>query len=282
MNTILEGETLAVHTALCGELEGMLGKDGDRPDDSKTLAVVRQAEDWGFARYRQERALDLGHVMSLRKTQWELERVNTYPLSGSEAWDMLPTRDGGIAVGYYGGGLEMFTVDGPVKKILEDVRVQRISTLSDGRYIVRDSSTMLAMYTKDWEREFVIFSTAGGNYGGLCVDNHYNIYVGNHTGQRIAVFRPEGGVPIKQITSPGLSPQNIQHMNHSNMLVVTDAYTVKVIDEEGTVKHDVSKDDYTASIAVLQDDSIADSLEEGWSPYHRSLHTTAEVRQGRY
>ena len=40
-------------------------------------------------------------------------------------------------MGYYGGGVEMFTVDGPVKKILEDVEVERIATLSDGRYIIR-------------------------------------------------------------------------------------------------------------------------------------------------
>ena len=164
MKTILEGETLAVHTVLCGELENMLGKDGDGPDDSKTLAVARQAEDWGFARYRRERALDLGHVMSLRKTQWELERVNTYPLSGSTAWDIHPTRDGGMAVGYYGGGVEMFTVDGSVKKILEDVKVERIATLSDGRYIVRcrqarTKCTTLTMYSKDWKREPVTFHT---------------------------------------------------------------------------------------------------------------------------
>ena len=46
MKTILEGETLAVHTALCGELEDMLGKDS--PDDSETLAVARQAQRHGI------------------------------------------------------------------------------------------------------------------------------------------------------------------------------------------------------------------------------------------
>ena len=264
MKTILEGETLTVHTALCGELEDMLGKDGDRPDDSKTLAVARQAEDWGFARYRQERALDLGQVMSLRKTPWELERVNTYPLSGSNAGDIHPTRDGGMAVGYYRGGIEMFTIDGPVKKILQDVKVDRIATLSDGRYIIRSRqartmSTTLTLYIKDWKREPVIFHTPYGySTGGLCVDNHDNIYVGNTRvrDEKIAVFRPEGGAPIKEITSPGLNPWSIRHMNHSNLLVVTDQLTVRVIDGEGTVKHDVGKDGYGAIIAVLQDDNI--------------------------
>ena len=256
MKTILEGETLVVHTALCGELEDMLGKDG--PDDSKSLAVARQAQDWEFARNRRERALDLGQVM--RKTEWEIEKVNAYPLSESNVWDIHPTRDGGMAVGYYGhdgGGLEMFTVNGLVKKILQDVKVQRISTLSDGRYIIRSGiGSTLIMYTKDWKRESVTFRTPFGNIGGLCVDNYDNVYVGNYNDKKIVVFRPEGGASIKEITSPNLSPWYIRHMNHNNLLVVTDGTTVRVIDEEGTVKHDVSKDGYKASIAVLQDDSI--------------------------
>ena len=99
-------------------------------------------------------------------------------------------------------------------------------------------------------------NTARSVYGGLCVDNHYIIYAGHYNDNKIVVFRPEGGAPIKEITSPGLHPSFIRHTNRSNLLVVTDGYTVRVIDEEGTVKHDVSKDGYIARITVLQDDSI--------------------------
>ena len=166
-----------------------------------------------------------------------------------------------MAVGSSGGGLKMFTVDG--KKILQDVKVERIATLSDGRYIIRgrqSRNTTLTLYTKDWKKESVAFHTPYVNYGnyigGMCVDNHDNIYVGNFRDMKIAVFRPQGGAAIKQKTSPGLRPWYIRHMNHSNLLVVTDLYTVRVIDEEGTVKHDVSKDGYGARCALLQDDSI--------------------------
>ena len=251
VKTILEGETLAVHTALSGELRDNLGKDG--PDDSKTLAVARQAEDWEFTRYGRERALDLGHVMR----KWELEMIKTYPLSGSDAWDIHPTRDGGMAVGYYGGGLEMFTVVGRVKKILDDVKVQRISTLSDGRFIIRGGDgTTLTMYTKDWKQEPVTFHTPFGGTGGLCVDNLDNIYVGSRRDKKIPVFKPEGGAPIKEIFNLGFSPWYIRHMNDSKLLVVADRSTVRMIDEEGTVIHEVSKDYYYARIAVLQNDSI--------------------------
>ena len=251
--TILEGETLAVHTALCGELEDMLGKDG--PDDSKTLAVARQAEDMEFTRYRGRRELDLGHVM--RNTHWDLERVNIYRLSGNDVSDMLPAHDGGMVVGYWGGGLEIFTVNGPVKKILKDVNVFRISTLSDGRHIVRGGSgNTFNIYTNDWGGKSDTFKTPFSNTGGLCVDNHDNIYVGNYYDKKIAVFRPEGGAPIKEITSPGLEPMYMRHMAYSNLLVVTNRSTVRVIDEEGTVKHEVTIDGYCPCISLLHDDSI--------------------------
>ena len=253
MKTILEGKTLAVHTALCGELEDMLGKDG--LDDSKILAIAREAEDWEFTRYRRERALDLGQVM--RKTEWDLQRAKTYPLAKTNALDLLPRYDGGMIVGCYKGGLEMFTVSGQLEKVLGDVKVERISSLSDERYIVRaGKGTTLTMYTKDWKREAVTFRTPFDCTGGLCVDNHDNLYVGDFYGQKIVVFRPEGGAPIKEIASPGRGPWYIRHMNYSNQLVVTDRTTVRVIDEEGIVKHNISKEDYYASIAVLQDDSI--------------------------
>ena len=199
--------------------------------------------------------VDLGQV--IRKTKWELERVNTYPLAGENVRDLLPTRVSGMAVGYFGGGLQIFTVDCPLKKISVDVEGERISTLSDGRYIIRGGmGTTLTLYTKEWKRESVTFHTPFGELAGLCVDNHDNIYVGYYDSKKIAKFRPEGGAPIKEITSPGLSPWYIRHTNHSNLLVVTDGSTVRLIDEEGTVKHDVNKDGCLASIAVLQDDSI--------------------------
>ena len=114
------------------------------------------------------------------------------------------------------------------------------------------------MYTKDWKRESETFCTPFIFIAAMCVGNRDNIYVGNCNNKKIAVYRPDGhgGTAIHEITSLGLEPLYIRHMNHSNMLVVTDGSTVIVIDEEGTVKHDVSKDGYWVSIAVLQDDSI--------------------------
>ena len=156
MKTILEGETLAIHTTLCNELEDMLSK-GD-PDDSKPTAIAKQAEDVEFTRYRGEKELDLGNV---KKTMWKLEKVYEYPLSGRRnTWDVHPTQDGGAAVGgSNGGSIELFTDDGLQKAVLKESGIVRFCMMSNGRYVVLDIKKVITLYTPDWKLLPVKFNT---------------------------------------------------------------------------------------------------------------------------
>ena len=254
MKTILEGETLAVHTALCNELEDMLGRDG--PDDSKATAIAKQAEYVEFTRYRGEKELDLGHVK--RKIMWELEKLYKYPLSGNGAWDVQPTQDGGAAVGYgfINGGIQFFTDDGPQKAVLKESGMRRFCVMSNGRYVVLDSNKVIKLYTQHWNLLPVNFNThLCDNHSGLCVDKYDNIFVGNGKG-KITVFGPEGGAPIMEIPCHGFDPHFIQHMHHSKLLVVNAWGYVVVIDENGTVKCNINKDGYMARFTILEDDRI--------------------------
>ena len=253
MKTILEGETLAVHTALCNELEDMLSK-GD-PDDSKPTAIAKQAEDVEFTRYRGEKELDLGNV---KKTMWKLEKVYEYPLSGTTAWDVHPTQNGGAAVGYgfINGGIELFTDDGPQKAVLKESGMRRFCVMSNGHYVVLDRNKVIELYKPDSKLLPVKFNThLCDATQGLCVDKYDNIFVGNGA-SKITVFGPEGGAPIREIPCQCYSPLYIQHMHHSKLVVVNNTCQVTVIDENGTVKCDINKDGYSACFTVLQDDSI--------------------------
>ena len=256
IKTILEGETLAVHTALCNELEDMLSKDG--ADDSKPTSITKQAEDVEFTRYRGERELDLGNV---KKTMWELEKVHKYLLS-KQVWDVHPTQDGGAAVGYsLGGGIELFTDDGPQKTVMKESGNTRFCMMSNGRYVVLDNNKVIKLYTPDWKLLPVQFTShlCNANHG-LCVDPYDNIFVGNGIG-KITVFGPEGGAPTRDIRCHGFDPFFIRHMHHRKLLVVSDVLQVQVINENGTVKYAVNKDGCKARFTVLQDDSIL----IGWS-----------------
>ena len=252
MKTILEGETLAVHTTLCNELEDMCKK---RPDNSKPTAITKQAEDVEFTRYRGERELDLGHVK--RKTMWELEKVYEYPLSYNSTWDVHPTQDGGAAVGYgfLSGGIELFTDDGPQKTVLKESGITRFCLMSNGCYVVLDSNKVIKLYTQHWELLPIKFNThLGDAIHGLCVDKDDNIFVGDD--KEITVFGSEGGAPIREIPCHDYDPYYIQHMHHSKLLVIGNVNHVKVIDQNGTVKCEINKDGYSACFSVLQDDSI--------------------------
>ena len=254
IKTILEGETLAVHTTLCNELEDMLDREG--PDDSKPTAIIKQAEDVEFTRNRGENELNLGHVK--RKTMWELEKVYKYPLSWNSAWDVHPTQDGGAAVGYgYSSeGIELFIDDGPQKAVLKESGIKRFCVMSNGRYVVLDSNKVIKLYTQHWEILPVKFNThlCDANHG-LCVDKYDNIFVGNGK-DKIIVFGPEGGAPIREIPCHGCEPYFIQYMHHSKLLMVNEKGYVGVIDENGTIKYDIKKDGCTARFTVLRDDSI--------------------------
>ena len=73
---------------------------------------------------------------------------------------------------------------------------------------------------------------------------------------KITVFGPEGGAPIREIPCHGYDPYYIQHMHHSKLLVVNAWGYVVVIDENGTVKCNINKDGYMARFTILEDDRI--------------------------
>ena len=252
IKAILEGETLVVHNAICSDLGDMLA--ARVPDDSTPVALMKQAENVEFLKYQGERYL--GQVEM--NTLWELERVKTFPLSGNGGWEMHPTAEGGMVVGYFDGGFERFTLDGTQGTVLNHVKVVRFCSLRDGRYVIRDSNhTAIKLYSPHLTllpANFDInFRT---NSVGVCADKNDTIYVGNNDAKTIVVFRPEGGAPIREIPCHGFTPFYIRHMNRSNLLVLTDKCSVRVIDKEGTVKYEVAKQGYNARFAVLRDDSI--------------------------
>ena len=128
--------------------------------------------------------------------------------------------------------------------------------MSNGGYVVLNSNQVIKLYTQDWKLSPAKFNINSSDaYYGMCVDKYDNIFVGDGK-DKINVSGPEGGAPIREIPCHECNPIYIQHMHHSNLLVVNDFNKVQVIDENGSVKCDVKKDGYNACFTILQDDSI--------------------------
>ena len=271
--TILEGDKLTVHTAISCQLEGKLNKDG--PDNIGVMAVTRYVEDLELLRYRGVQELDIGQVM--RNTTWGLEKVHTYELSREDVSDLRPTLDRNMAVGYRKGGLDMFTVDGSQKTVLQDVKVKFVSQLSDGRYVVADWDH-ITIYSTKYEKLPVIFNENRSlSIRGLCTDKCDNIYVSAYQFSFILVFRPEGGKFTKEIS--WRDPWRISHMNHSKHLIVDEPHItskkeIKLIDEDGREKGKISDAINAAFPVILWDDSVLVGWEKEYYKLIINLYTS--------
>ena len=189
--------------------------------------------------------------------EWKLEFVKEYELSGKIVHDMHPTPSASVAVGYKAGGIEIFNIKERHTKVLEDVNVAYLCRLLEDRYLVCDGDGNITFYNKEWNKLPIIFQgNLGNNVTGVCVDKYDNIFVGSLDAHNIRVFRPEGGEAIDEIPRLDFPPWNIRHMHNSKLLVLKNYGDVKVIDKNGTVQGQVSKEGYYATPVVLQDDNI--------------------------
>ncbi|XP_041467611.1 uncharacterized protein LOC121417971 [Lytechinus variegatus] len=269
---LLEGQALSVHNNITADLQKLLKHR--EPSDEQATNITKRAANVELRLYRDK--LGLGEVIL---NNWTLEKINHFPLSGSDVYDLVPVLDGKMAVGYLGGGVELFTVDGPQemvrtptklmyrpstqgvrrssKTVLHDENVGHVAVLSDGRYVVQNEKHVISLYTREWKKEDVEFETLREDgFGGLGVDVEDHIYVGYWSAKKILVFNPEGGAPINELACHDYEPVEICPMRHSKMLVVRDLLTVRVVDDKGRVKHEVDRRFISGRMAVLRDDNI--------------------------
>ena len=247
---VLEGDNVTTHESLCNDLGVILKKGGAKI--SECLDISKQTDNLRFIKDSEGKELELGHLIG----DWCLGKCDKVKVSGKEVWHMYPLPTGGVAVGG-DWGIDIFHADWSKTTVLKGSEIYRVSTLSDGRFIVRKDGTDLVLYKQNWETLTTQFKTKdNARGGGFCTDRYSNIYVGNALNEHIDVFRPEGGAPIKVIPCHDYQPFYILPMNDENLLLVRDITEVRIIDMVGSVLEIVRKDDSWACPAVLKDDSI--------------------------
>ncbi|XP_030845783.1 E3 ubiquitin-protein ligase TRIM38-like [Strongylocentrotus purpuratus] len=171
--------------------------------------------------------------------------------------DMAATRDGRMAVGYHTGGIDIFSADGQLQKtVLKDVGIRRVGYLSDGRYVVLNSSNVIILYTEESEKLDVRFDNLSEDGGetSLTVDSNDLIYVGYSNLTKIQVYSSAGGKAIREIPCNGYIPGQITIYN--DLLILVYGRTVTIIGKDGNVKHKVNNSTASAYVAVTQKKSI--------------------------
>lgn len=249
----LEKESLTAHDTLCEELQKILALEN--PDYKQPSIAAKRGEKILFERNTGTNELDLGRV---QVADWAVKHVE-FPNSITA---MAATPDGNMAVAGQ-GGVDLFSFEGNVIRTgPKSSKIREIEFLSDGRYVVRDKTNTITLYSKNSELiphtrfETMRYDEAG--VGDLAVDGDDNIYVGYRKGRTIQVFRSTGGRAFREIPCDGFEPSQVFAFKTKKMLVVqSHSNSVRLIDMNGIMKHDVTLyDNIYGYPALCLDDSI--------------------------
>eukprot|EP00057_Strongylocentrotus_purpuratus_P009159 XP_011663633.1 PREDICTED: uncharacterized protein LOC105438026 [Strongylocentrotus purpuratus] len=267
LNFPLQTEALTSHKAMCQQLKELLNRIG--PDEELPRRTAEEGERIGF-RSQGSDGLELGqliHTMEVpahMKSKWVLLTEARLPGGKAIRW-MVISPNNKMAVGCRNGGIFIeYSSDGIIQDIiLKSVKDDALHFMPDGGFVVGDTYNRISLYTELCEKLDVTFETMEGDFGGLTVGKDGLIFIGYSLGQKIQVFKPEGGKAIREIRCNGYKPWQIIAMTSNQAIVVksfcttSHQYQVQVInDMSGAIIHSISKDGYNLYPAVCQDDSV--------------------------
>ncbi|XP_063960974.1 uncharacterized protein LOC135155529 [Lytechinus pictus] len=169
---------------------------------------------------------------------------------------MVSTPDGRMAVGYHSGGISIFSSDGKLQQtVLKDVNVRGLGFLSNGRCVVIDFSNSITLYTPEYTKMNVMFKILSKDEVGiLTVDGDDQIYMTYWKVMKIQVFSTAGGQAIREIPCNGYSPHQIT--SYDGFLITSSIDTIRLINKQGAVQHELKKPGSPLFAAVSQWDTI--------------------------
>ncbi|XP_072181969.1 uncharacterized protein [Diadema setosum] len=252
MKVPLEKDALSAHDTLRETLKRFLGRD--EPDDRSPRRAVERVKKISFRRHENVNELYLGEFEGC---PWDVKADVELP------WktyiDCIARAPGGkMAVGLSRGGIHLYSPDGKLQQtVMKGVIVSGTKFLSDGRSVVRDAQNNICLYSPQWKKLDVTFKTmSDGGMGGLTVDRDNNIYVGYYKLEKILVFTPRGGKPVKSMKCDGLGPRQSFSYHNTGKLILTQRSAVVSLDGKGKKEKVLRKEGMRACTAVCQDDSV--------------------------
>ncbi|XP_041472019.1 tripartite motif-containing protein 2-like [Lytechinus variegatus] len=269
----LDMDTLAAHDTLCEELREVFDqKDPDYEQPKKSGIKGKSVK---FKRNVGVDKLGLGKIVNVVERNVALPTNKTFnekdvslptynidnvkkvalPL-GMHA--VVSTPDGRMAVGCHTGGMKIFSTDGQLQEtVLKDVKILGVGFLSDGRCVVINTSNNITLYTPEYTQLNVMFKTLSRDEGGdpdLTVDADDLIYVSYWNAKKIQVFSTAGGQAVREIPCNGYEPRQITSYHGS--LIISSNDTIRLIDKQGAVQHELKKPDSRVYAAVSQWNTI--------------------------
>ncbi|XP_041472603.1 tripartite motif-containing protein 2-like [Lytechinus variegatus] len=271
----LDMDTLAAHDTLCEELREVI--DQKDPDYEQPKKSGIKGKSVRFKRNVGVDELGLGKIVNVvernvalptNKTfdekdvslpTYNIDNVKKVALPAQDSMNtMVGTPDGRMAVGCYTGGMNIFSTDGQLQEtVLKDVKFRGVGFLSDGRCVVMDTSNNITLYTPEYTQLNVMFKTLSEDEGGipdLTVDGDDLIYVSYRKANKIQVFSSAGGQAVREIPCNGYIPYQITSYHGS--LITNLVATIRLIDKQGAVQHELDTPGILLYAAVSQWNTI--------------------------
>nr|XP_054762124.1 tripartite motif-containing protein 2-like [Lytechinus pictus] len=264
----LDMDTLASQDTLCEELREVC--DQEDPDYEQPNKSGIKGKSVKFKRNVGVDELGLGKIANVverndalptNKTfdekdvslpTYNVDNVKNVPLPAKDNMNaMVGTPDGRMAVGCNTGGISIFSPDGQLQQtVLNDVKIDGVGFLSDGRCVVKDTSNNITLYTPEYTQLNVMFKTLSEDEGGvsnLTVDDDDQIYVSYWEANKIQVFSTAGGQAVREIPCDGYEPRQITSYHGS--LITSSVDAIRLIDKQGAVQHKLKKPNSFAAVS---------------------------------
>ncbi|XP_054762115.1 E3 ubiquitin-protein ligase TRIM31-like [Lytechinus pictus] len=276
----LDMDTLAAHDTLCEELREVF--DQKNPDYEQPKKSGIKGKSVKFKRNVGVDELGLGKIVNVVERNVALPTNKTFDEKDVSLYTnkivkvkkvalpamscMVSTPDGRMAVGCWTGGIFISSHDGQLQQtVLKNVKIDGVGFLSDGRCVVMDTSNNITLYTPEYTQLNVMFKTLSRFEGGasdLTVDGDDQIYVSYWKANKIRVFPTAGGQAVREIPCNGYEPRQITSYHGS--LITKSHDTIRLIDKQGAVQHELKKPDSDLYAAVSQWNTIlVAKVEEG-------------------
>ncbi|XP_063960422.1 transcription intermediary factor 1-beta-like [Lytechinus pictus] len=245
----LDMDTLASQDTLCEELREVC--DQEDPDYEQPKKSGIKGKSVKFKRNVGDDELGLGKIVNVVKRKIALPTKSSMNV-------MVSTPDGRMAVGCSTGGISIFSSDGQLQQtVLKDVKIDGVGFLSDGRCVVMDISHNITLYTPEYKKLNVMFKTLSEEedwIANLTIDGDDLIYVSYWGACKIKVFQASGGQAVREIPCNGYEPEQITSYHGS--LITSSDDTIRLIDKQDVVQHELNKPGSLLYAAVSQWDTI--------------------------
>ncbi|XP_071478551.1 uncharacterized protein [Diadema antillarum] len=230
-------EMLLLHEGFGSTINKPLSKKFDRAGLDRVLEIARKI------RFDRETPKQFIGKVTHAQMVWRLARQVEFPVRRCVMNGMTSYKDGQLVIGYYSGGVDVVSVNGSGRRVVDDVKVHDVAALSDGSFAVSSVDGSLQLLSSDGKVKKRFDTQGASGFASIAVDKDDNILAGYPFMQKVMIFSTSTGSLIRAISTSGCAPWQL-HTFKSGHFVVSDPCAqngpiIRVYDQNGTVKSSI-------------------------------------------